>query len=171
MRKNSGLKPLIHGGMQERGVRAGTESIHDIVGLDASLSLSYQNLEAEMTHVKALKTYFIERLKSTVKGVKFNGSCSDFDKSTYTLVNVCLPVSEANAPMFLFQLDLKGIACSKGSACQSGSDKGSHVLRQILSEEDLKKPSIRFSFSIYNTKEEIDTVVETLQTLVSTSGA
>ena len=65
--------------------------------------------------------------------------------------------------MFLFQLDLKGIACSKGSACQSGSDKGSHVLAQILSEEDLKKPSIRFSFSIYNTKEEIDTVVETLK--------
>lgn len=124
-----------------------------------------------MTHVKALKTYFIEQLKSTIEGVKFNGSCSDFDKSTYTLVNVCLPVSEANAPMFLFQLDLKGIACSKGSACQSGSDKGSHVLRQILSEEDLKKPSIRFSFSIYNTKEEIDTVVETLQTLVTTSGA
>ena len=171
VRKNSGLKPLIHGGMQERGVRAGTESIHDIVGLDVSLSLSYQNLEAEMTHVKALKTYFIERLKSTIEGVKFNGSCSDFDKSTYTLVNLCLPVSEANAPMFLFQLDLKGIACSKGSACQSGSDKGSHVLRQILSEEDLKKPSIRFSFSIYNTKEEIDTVVETLQTLVTTSGA
>ena len=171
MRKNSGLKSLIHGGMQERGVRAGTESIHDIVGLDASLALSYQNLEAEMTHVKALKTYFIQQLKSSIEGVKFNGSCSDFDKSTYTLVNVCLPVSEANAPMFLFQLDLKGIACSKGSACQSGSDKGSHVLRQILSEEDLKKPSIRFSFSIYNTKEEIDTVVETLQTLVSTSGA
>ena len=71
--------------------------------------------------------------------------------------------------MFLFQLDLKGIACSKGSACQSGSDKGSHVLTQILSEEDLKKPSIRFSFSIYNTKEEIDSVVETLQTLIKPS--
>jgi cysteine desulfurase len=66
-------------------------------------------------------------------------------------------------------LDLKGIACSKGSACQSGSDKGSHVLTQILSEEDLKKPSIRFSFSIYNTKEEIDSVVETLQTLIKPS--
>ena len=84
---------------------------------------------------------------------------------------MCLPVSEANAPMFLFQLDLKGIACSKGSACQSGSDKGSHVLTQILSEDDLKKPSIRFSFSIYNSKEEIDTVVETLQTLINTTAS
>jgi cysteine desulfurase len=169
IRKNSGLKPLILGGMQERGVRAGTESIHDIVGLDTSLAMSYQNLETEMAYVKALKTYFIDQLKTTIEGVKFNGSCSDFVKSTYTLVNVCLPVSETNAPMFLFQLDLKGIACSKGSACQSGSDKGSHVLTQFLSEEDLKKPSIRFSFSIYNTKEEIDRVVETLQTLIRTT--
>ena len=171
IRKNSGLKPLIHGGMQERGVRAGTESIHDIVGLDAALELSYQNLETEMAQVKALKTYFVEQLKSTIEGVKFNGSCSDSDQSTYTLVNVCLPVSEANAPMFLFQLDLKGIACSKGSACQSGSAKGSHVLTQILSEADLKKPSIRFSFSIYNSKEEIDKVVETLQDLINTASS
>ncbi len=171
IRKNSGLKPLIHGGMQERGVRAGTESIHDIVGLDASLALSYQNLEAEMAQVKALKSYFVEQLKTQIEGVKFNGCCSDSENSTYTLVNVCLPVSEANAPMFLFQLDLKGVACSKGSACQSGSAKGSHVLTQILSEDDLKKPSIRFSFSIYNSKEEIDAVVETLQTLINTAAS
>ena len=169
IRKNSGLKPLIHGGMQERGVRAGTESIHDIVGLDTALALSYQNLEAEMTQVKALKAYFIEQLKINIEGVKFNGSCSDFDMSTYTLVNVCLPVSEDNAPMFLFQLDMKGVACSKGSACQSGSAKGSHVLTQILSDDDLKKPSLRFSFSIYNTKEEIDNVVEILTELVNST--
>ena len=80
IRKNSGLKPLIHGGMQERGVRAGTESIHDIVGLDESLALSYQNLEVEMTQVKALKTYFVEKLKTTIDGVKFNGCCSDSDR-------------------------------------------------------------------------------------------
>ena len=171
IRKNSGLKPLIHGGMQERGVRAGTESIHDIVGLDEALAVSYQNLESEMIQVKSLKTYFVQQLKTQIEGVKFNGCCSDSENSTYTLVNVCLPVSEANAPMFLFQLDLKGIACSKGSACQSGSAKGSHVLTQILSEDDLKKPSIRFSFSIYNSKEEIDAVVETLQTLINTTAS
>ena len=171
IRKNSGLKPLIHGGMQERGVRAGTESIHDIVGLDTSLALAYENLESEMAQVKSLKSYFVEQLKTQIEGVKFNGCCSDSENSTYTLVNVCLPVSEANAPMFLFQLDLKGIACSKGSACQSGSAKGSHVLTQILSEDDLKKPSIRFSFSIYNSKEEIDAVVETLQTLINTTAS
>ena len=98
--------------------------------------------------------------------VKFNGCCDDFEKSTYTLVNVCLPVSADKVPLFLFQLDLKGIACSKGSACQSGSDKGSHVLTEILSEDDLKKPSIRFSFSSYNTKEELDNVVDVIKNLV-----
>ena len=167
IRKNSGLKALITGGTQERGIRAGTESIHDIVGLDESLALSYQNLESEKTYVKGLKTYFIAQLKAHIPNIKFNGSCCDSELSTYTLVNVCLPVSEANAPMFLFQLDLKGIACSKGSACQSGSGKGSHVLAELLTDEDLKKPSIRFSFSIYNTKKEIDTVVDSLKELIN----
>jgi len=171
IRKNSGLKALILGGTQERGIRAGTESIHDIVGLDESLSLAYQHLETEKTYVKGLKTYFVDQLKTHISNIKFNGSCCDPEMSTYTLVNVCLPVSEANAPMFLFQLDLKGIACSKGSACQSGSGKGSHVLAEILSDEDMKKPSIRFSFSIYNTKKEIDTVVEILRELIDTTAS
>jgi cysteine desulfurase len=82
------------------------------------------------------------------------------------MVNVCLPVAKEKAPLFLFQLDIKGIACSKGSACQSGATTGSHVLNEILSEENLKKPSIRFSFSCFNTTKEIDTVVHTLKALV-----
>ena len=112
--------------------------MHDIVGLDESLEIAYTHLETEKQFISSLKSYFINRLKSEVPGLKFNGCCDDFEKSTYTLVNVCLPVSADKAPLFLFQLDLKGIACSKGSACQSGSDKGSHVLTEILSEEDLK---------------------------------
>ncbi|MBT8289534.1 MAG: cysteine desulfurase, partial [Muriicola sp.] len=82
---------------------------------------------------------------------------------TYTLVNVRLPISQEKALMLLFHLDIKGIACSKGSACQSGSDGGSHVLSQLLSPEELKNPSLRFSFSIYNTKEEIDYTIEVLK--------
>ena len=166
VRSGLGLQPIITGGSQERGCRAGTESLHDIVGLDESLAIAYTHLETEKQFISALKSYFINRLKSEVPGVKFNGCCDDFEKSTYTLVNVCLPVSADKAPLFLFQLDLKGIACSKGSACQSGSDKGSHVLTEILSEDDLKKPSIRFSFSSYNTKEELDNVVDVLKNLV-----
>ena len=166
IKSNSGLKSLIFGGSQERGVRAGTESVHNIVGLEEALKLAYDNLEEEKNKTTALKTYFIEQLKKEIPGVKFNGGCSNLENSTYTLVNVCLPIPADKALMLLFQLDLKGIACSKGSACQSGSDKGSHVLTNILSEEDLQKPSIRFSFSRYNTKEELDYVVEVLKDFI-----
>ena len=99
--------------------------------------------------------------------VKFNGLSGDLEKSTYTLVSVCLPVRPERASMLLFQLDLKGIACSKGSACQSGSTQSSHVLSQILSNEDLQKPSIRFSFSSYNTREEVDYVIGVLKEFIS----
>ncbi|WP_083645866.1 cysteine desulfurase family protein [Christiangramia flava] len=166
VRRNSGLKPLIFGGEQERGHRAGTEGVHNIVGLEEALKLAYANLEEERDYVLSLKAYFVEQLQQHINGVKFNGTCSDPEKSTYTLINVCLPVSAEKALMLLFQLDLKGISCSKGSACQSGSDQGSHVLNAFLSEEDLKKPSLRFSFSRYNTKEEIDYVVKTLKDFI-----
>ena len=166
IRKNSGLKPLIFGGEQERGYRAGTECLHNIVGLEEAFKLAYANLDKEKAYTTDLKLHFIESLKKEIPGVKFNGKSGDLDKSTYTLINVNLPVSEEKALMLLFQLDLKGIACSKGSACQSGSDKGSHVLNAFLSEEDLKTPSIRFSFSKYNTKDEIDYVVKTLKEFI-----
>ena len=162
IRKNSGLKPLILGGSQERGFRAGTEPFHDIVGLEAALEAAYDNLEAEVKYVKGLKAYFVERIKE-IPGIAFNGHSGDLEKSTYTLVNVRLPFDPDKALMLLFHMDLKGIACSKGSACQSGSDGGSHVLSEILDEEELKKPSLRFSFSKYNTKEEIDYVIDVLK--------
>ncbi len=166
IRKNSGLKPLIFGGEQERGYRAGTESVHNIVGMDEALRLAYEHLDEESNYVADLKQYFIEALKKNIEGVKFNAKCCDPDHSTYTLINVCLPLPEEKAGILLFHLDIKGIACSKGSACQSGSSKGSHVLTELLSEEDLKKPSIRFSFSKYNTKEEVDYTVQVLKEFI-----
>ncbi len=167
IRKNSGLKPLIFGGEQERGFRAGTESVHNIVGLEESLKFAYDNLNEDVKYTKALKQYFIEKMKSEIPLVHFNGCSDNMEKSTYTLVSVCLPVPPEKSAMLLFQLDLKGIACSKGSACQSGSSQGSHVLAEILDEEHMKLPSIRFSFSIYNTKEEIDYVVGVLKELMN----
>ncbi len=167
VRKGSGLKPLIFGGEQERGFRAGTESVHNIVGLGESLKLAYANLEEESAYVKDLKTYFISKVSKELPDVAFNGCSGDMENSTYTLVNMCLPVSEEKSAMLLFQLDLKGIACSKGSACQSGASESSHVLSEILSPEELKKPSVRFSFSIYNTKEEIDYLIDVLKELLS----
>jgi cysteine desulfurase len=168
VRKNSGLKPLIYGGGQERGLRAGTESVHNIVGMEMALQLAYDNLQEERTYVEGLKNYFAERLEKEIPLMKLNGNCRYNTKSTYTLLNVCLPVTAEKALMLLFQLDMKGIACSKGSACQSGSDQGSHVLSAILSDEDMSKPSLRFSFSKYNTKEEIDFVISVLKEFIET---
>jgi len=166
VRKNSGLRPLITGGEQERGLRAGTESIHNIVGMEVALKNAYDNLNKETGYVKELKQYFIDGIKKAIPGVKFNGGSYSLVKSTYTLVNICLPIALEKSAMLLFQLDLKGIACSKGSACQSGSSQNSHVLSEILNDDDLQKPSIRFSFSIYNTKEEIDYVIGVLKEFI-----
>ena len=166
VRKNSGLRPLITGGEQERGLRAGTESIHNIVGMEVALKNAYDNLDKETDYVKELKQYFIDGIKKAIPEVKFNGGSYSLVKSTYTLVNICLPIALEKSAMLLFQLDLKGIACSKGSACQSGSSQNSHVLTEILNDDDLQKPSIRFSFSIYNTKEEIDYVIGVLKEFI-----
>ncbi|MDT0540779.1 cysteine desulfurase family protein [Croceitalea sp. P059] len=163
VRRNSGLKPLIVGGSQERGFRAGTEPFHNIVGLEEAFIASYENLEVEKKFVSDLKKYFVEKIKNEIPEVEFNGLSGDLDKSTYTLTNVRLPFDAQKSLMLLFHLDLKGIACSKGSACQSGSAKGSHVLSEILSDEELSKPSLRFSFSKYNTKEELDYTIQVLK--------
>lgn len=166
IRKNSGIKPLIIGGEQERGLRAGTEPVYAITGLNEALKIAYNNLEHERKYIEGIKSYFKERLVKEIPGVKFNGNCENFAHSTYTLLSVCLPIASDKAMMLLFQLDLKGIACSKGSACQSGSVGGSHVLAEILSEEDLQKPSIRFSFSSFNTREEVDYVINVLKEFI-----
>ncbi|MGB3592520.1 MAG: cysteine desulfurase family protein [Nonlabens sp.] len=164
IRKGTGLKPLIVGGAQERGIRAGTESVHNIVGMQTALDIAYDQLEGDRNYIKGLKDYFKNQLQARIPGVKFNGNCADSYKSTYTLLNVCLPCPADKAAMLLFTLDLKGIACSKGSACQSGAQKGSHVLSSILNDEDMNKPSLRFSFSIFNNQEELDYVIDVLAT-------
>ncbi len=166
IRKNTGLQPLIFGGDQERGLRAGTESVHNIVGMEEALKLACDAMDEDTAYIKGIKEYFIDRISKDIPGVTFNGNSGDFNKSTYTLVNACLPVAPEKAAMLLFQLDLKGIACSKGSACQSGSAQKSHVLTAILNDTDLQKPSLRFSFSIYNTKEEIDYLIGVLKEFV-----
>ena len=162
IQKDIPLDSLIFGGEQERGFRAGTEPLHNIVGLEEAMLLSYKNLVEDRKYVSELKRYFIGELIKAIPDVKFNGYSSNEEKSTYTLLNVRLPINEEKSHLLLFQLDIKGIACSRGSACQSGSSLDSHVLKEILNADELKKPSIRFSFSKYNTKEELDYVVAVL---------
>lgn len=167
IKKNSGMGCMISGGSQERGHRAGTESFHNIVGLEEAFTAAYDNLEEEKSYVTELKRYFIEKVNQQIPGAIFNGHSGNLEKSTYTLVNVRLPMDAQKALMLLFHLDIKGIACSKGSACQSGGSTGSHVLNEILNPEDLQKPSIRFSFSKYNTKEELDYTIGILKEFIA----
>ena len=167
VRKNTNLGSYLTGGMQEKGLRAGTESVHNIIGMSEALKISAKNLKSEKKYISELKSYFISEIKNKIKDIKFNGLCEYENKSTYTLVNVLLPIKRETGGLFMFKLDMKGIACSKGSACQSGSDSGSHVLREIQNNEDNQKVSLRFSFSIFNTKDEVDYVINQIDSLVN----
>ena len=160
IRKGIMLNPILLGGEQEKGLRAGTECVHNIVGMAKALEIAQTNLIEEQEAITAIKNYTIQVLKSNFPEVKFN---TNPDTIFYNLINVNLPFSEEKTALILFNLDMKGIAVSRGSACQSGSIKPSHVLAEILSDEDIKKPSLRISFSHYNTKDDIDYLIENLK--------
>lgn len=161
IRKNSGLQPLFYGGEQEKGLRAGTEAVHQIAGMAKALELSYSNLETEKNHIAELKNYLIGQLELEFPSFKINGDQDGF----YNMLNVILPFSNDKTAMILFHLDMKGVAVSRGSACQSGSIKPSHVLAELLSAEDLKKPNLRISLSHYNSREDIDVLIEALKSI------
>ena len=159
------VKPLIEGGAQERGYRGGTESIHNIVGLKTAIDISYENLENDSKKVKELKDYFIKTVKERIPETKINGK-HNINESSYAILNLCLPINSDKKTILNFKLDLAGISCSSGSACQSGSSQPSHVLSEMLSDDDMKKISLRFSFSKFNTIKEVDYVVEFLKNFV-----
>ena len=165
--KSTKIKSFISGGPQERGMRAGTESVHNIVGMTKALVIADQNMEKEAEYVRSIKIKMIDGLKSLFPDIHFNGDSGDMDKSTYTVLNVCFPILNEKASMLDFHLDLKGIACSKGSACQSGSSQGSHVLNEIQSNDQKKFPSVRFSFSHNNKMDDVDYLIETLKEFIS----
>ena len=162
-RKGLGIQPMIFGGEQEKGARAGTEAVHLILGMEIALFMSVLNLQSDIAHIKNIKSNFITQLKEAVPSVNFNVASNCLEKSTHTVINVRFA---KEIPMLLFQLDLKGIAVSGGSACQSGANKGSHVLQEFLSVEDAAKTSVRFSFSKFTTLEEISHAISVLKELV-----
>ncbi len=155
------LKPMITGGAQERNMRAGTENIYGIVGLSKALELAYDDLEEHQKEIQALKSYMIRRLKEEIAEIQFNGDSESTD-SLYTVLNVCFPNSDVDE-MFLYHLDIEGISVSGGSACSSGSNIGSHVLRGINSP--MERPSVRFSFGRFNTMADVDRTVEVLSNI------
>ncbi|MBV8388710.1 MAG: cysteine desulfurase [Mucilaginibacter sp.] len=155
------IKPFIYGGSQERNMRGGTENVYGIVGLAKALEIAYANMDEHQNQIQSLKSYMIDQLKENIPGIGFNGEI-DPTKSLYTVLNVSFPCNDM-ADMMLFNLDIAGISASGGSACSSGSDIGSHVLTAIGG--DPNRPAVRFSFSKYNTKEEVDYTVSKLKEL------
>ena len=153
------IHPFIHGGAQERNMRGGTENVYGIIGLAKALEMAYESMDEHAKHITEIKQYMIDRLKASIPEVSFNGTSGDIDNSLYTVLNVCLPPNEDN-DMLLFNLDISGISASGGSACSSGSDIGSHVLSGIGA--DPTRGAVRFSFSRFNTKTEVDYVVKKL---------
>ncbi|PKH51039.1 cysteine desulfurase [Tenacibaculum sp. Bg11-29] len=163
VRKGISIRPILHGGGQENGVRSSTENVHAILGMEKALEISYKKLDEDREHIVAIKSYFIQQLKTNFKDVQFNGESDNLEKSSYTILNVRFQLKDK---MLLFNLDLVGIAVSGGSACQSGASKGSHVLMSFLKEEDVTKTSIRFSFSKLTTLKEVDFTVSKLKEFI-----
>ena len=160
-KKGIGIQPILHGGEQEKGARSSTENVHSIIGMEKALTIAYKGLEEDMKYIVELKRYFVEKLKELIPSVEFNGNADD--KASYTILNVRFPVENK---MLLFNLDLHGVAVSGGSACQSGSNKGSHVLSAFLNKDDSEKTSVRFSFSKLNSISEIDFVFQQLKKIL-----
>jgi cysteine desulfurase len=159
--ENVKIKPHIHGGAQERNMRAGTENLYGIVGFARALEMATEQHEKDSTYIRSLKLYMMEQVKKNVKGVAFNGDT--LGKSLYTVLSVSFPKTE-KSEMILFNLDINNICASGGSACTSGADQGSHVIRAINNNPN--QVTVRFSFSKHNTKEEIDFVVEKLKDMI-----
>ncbi|OUJ73692.1 cysteine desulfurase [Hymenobacter crusticola] len=156
------VEPLLHGGSQERNVRAGTENVAGIVGLAKALEIAYAGMNDHQQHIQGLKDRFITKLTAEIEDVQFNGTSAEADKSLYTVLNVSLPPSEISE-MLLFNLDINKVSVSGGSACTSGANAGSHVLTALGA--DPMRGAIRFSMSKYNTAEEVDFAVAQLAKL------
>jgi len=156
------ISPLITGGAQERNMRGGTEKVYGMVGLARALELANAQMEEKSAQISGIKAYMIQRLEEEIPGVQFNGDAKG--RSLYTVLNVSFPPSKVSE-MILFKLDIEGISASGGSACSSGTDIGSHVLAALGVAPD--RANVRFSFGKYNTKEEIDYVVQKLKEMHS----
>ena len=161
--KNLHLNPIITGGSQERSHRGGTENLYGIIGLGKAMELAFTDLKDHQQHVQNLKTHLIEQLRKIDSRIKFNGELN-IQKSLYTVLSVRFPKDICNS-MLLFSLDIYGIATSGGSACSSGSTKGSHVLAELQDQDDYQ--SVRFSFSRYNTKKEVEFTLDKISSIVA----
>jgi cysteine desulfurase len=159
--ENVRISPLVHGGSQERNMRAGTENLYGIVGFAKALELATDKYQEDRQYIESLKQYLHDQLVDKIPNVSFNGD--PFGKSLYNLLSVNFPKNE-KTEMILFNLDMHHVCASGGSACSSGAQQGSHVINALNKGSDIV--TVRFSFSKHNTKEEIDQVVAALLTML-----
>ncbi|MEI7627500.1 MAG: cysteine desulfurase family protein [Bacteroidota bacterium] len=159
--ENIKIKPFINGGSQERNMRAGTENLYGIIGFAKALEIASENHESDMKVIQGLKNYMKESLEKNINGTSFNGDPTG--SSLYAVLSVNFQKTD-KSEMLLFNLDINNICASGGSACTSGADQGSHVIRAL--NNDPTKVTVRFSFSKYNTTSEIDQVIEKLKEII-----
>lgn len=164
--KRNKMHPMITGGSQERELRAGTENIYGIVGMAKAMEIAYRDMSSKSAHIQKLKSYIIDQVKTRFPSIKFNGDSDG--NSLYTVLSLAFP-PELATEMLLFNFDLNGIAISGGSACTSGSNTGSHVIRGI--GKYLDHAPVRLSFGKYNTFEEADFVLNYIDTLFQTASS
>jgi len=162
-RKGFGIQPMFHGGDQEKGARSSTENVHGILGMEKAFLIASETLESDIITMNNLKTFFMRELKKINPNILFNGQSSNIELSSCTILNVLLPTQNE---LLLFNLDLYGIAVSGGSACQSGSSKGSHVLAEITDNNLEGYSSVRFSFSRFTKKEDLIYTIQQLKKLL-----
>lgn len=156
------IKPLVYGGSQERNMRAGTENISGIVGLGKAVELAISQMEEHRSHIEGLRDYCKAQLLENFEDIQFNGDPEN--AALYTVLSVSFP-DDPKLEMLLFNLDIEGICASGGSACSSGVDKGSHVLQAVGANP--KRPSVRFSFSKNNSKEDVDFLMGVLKKIMT----
>lgn len=156
------FEKFISGGHQERNKRAGTENVTGIVGIGKAIELAYENLDEYNKKIKELRDYYVKQVEEKIPYIKING---DMEKRLPGNSNISFRFIEGEG--LLLNLDLKGICASSGSACTSGSLDPSHVLLAIGLPHEIAHGSLRVSIGKYNTKEEIDYLIENLMEIVT----
>lgn len=159
---NVKIQPFIFGGGQERNMRAGTENLYGIIGFAKALDLAMEKFDTDSAYIRDIKMYMKDQLSLAFPGVQFNGDVNG--QSLYTVLSAAFPKT-AKSEMLLFSLDMQQVCVSGGSACSSGADVGSHVIRAINNDPNLV--TVRFSFSRHNTREEVDQVITILKQILA----
>lgn len=161
IRKGTKILNMIHGGGQERNMRAGTENVASIVGMGKAIELATRDIEKKNRYIKDLREYLIENLLKDIPNTILNG---DRERRLAGNINVCFKYIEGES--ILLMLDHMGVCASSGSACTSGSLEPSHVLLALGLPHEIAHGSLRLTLSKENTKQDIEYILNILPDIV-----